>query len=208
MEQDSSSEGMDQLRQRYRLERQKRLRPDGMAQWRELKDEFEDLDRDPFVEPGFTREPVVEETTVVIVGGGFAGMLTAIDLGKHGIADIRIVEKAGDFGGTWYWNRYPGCMCDVESYTYLPLLEETGFMPTERYASATEIFELLQVLARTFDLYPPCSLPDRRHRRRVGRRSACAGGSAPAGRSALDPFHGLGRRHSAQGQVAGNPRDR
>ncbi len=122
-----------------------------MAQWRELSEE---LDRDPFVEPGFTREPVVEETTVVIVGGGFAGMLTAIDLGKHGITDVRIVEKAGDFGGTWYWNRYPGCMCDVESYVYLPLLEETGFMPTERYASATEIFEYSKLLARTFDLYP------------------------------------------------------
>jgi cation diffusion facilitator CzcD-associated flavoprotein CzcO len=156
MEQDKSAEGppIDQLRERYRLEQQKRLRPEGMAQWRELKGEFEDLDRDPFVEPGFTREPVVEETTVVIVGGGFAGMLTAIDLGKHGITDFRIVEKAGDFGGTWYWNRYPGCMCDVESYTYLPLLEETGFMPSERYASATEIYEYSQLLARTFDLYP------------------------------------------------------
>jgi cation diffusion facilitator CzcD-associated flavoprotein CzcO len=87
------------------------------------------------------------------VGGGFAGMLTAIDLSKHGITDFRIVEKAGDFGGTWYWNRYPGCMCDVESYTYLPLLEETGFMPSERYASATEIFEYSKLLARTFDLY-------------------------------------------------------
>lgn len=142
---------IDALRQRYRQEQQKRLRPDGMAQWRELG---EDLDRDPFVEPGFTRDPVVEETTVVIVGGGFAGMLTAIDLGKHGITDLRIVEKAGDFGGTWYWNRYPGCMCDVESYVYLPLLEETGFMPSERYASATEIFEYSKLLARTFDLYP------------------------------------------------------
>ena len=158
MEQDNSAEGpaIDQLRQRYRLEQQKRLRPDGMAQWRELK-EFGDLDRDPFVEPGFTREPVVEETTVVVVGGGFAGMLTAIDLGRHGITDLRIVEKAGDFGGTWYWNRYPGCMCDVESYTYLPLLEETGFMPSERYASATEIYEYSKLLARTFDLYP-CAL--------------------------------------------------
>ena len=156
MEQDDNAEGppIDQLRERYRLEQQKRLRPEGMAQWRELKGEFEDLDRDPFVEPGFTREPVVEETTVVIVGGGFAGMLTAIDLGKHGINDFRIVEKAGDFGGTWYWNRYPGCMCDVESYTYLPLLEETGFMPSERYASATEIFEYSKLLAHTFDLYP------------------------------------------------------
>jgi cation diffusion facilitator CzcD-associated flavoprotein CzcO len=156
MEQDSNAESLsiDELRKRYREEQQKRLRPEGMGQWRELTDEFEDLDRDPFVEPGFTRDPVMEETTVVIVGGGFAGMLTAIDLGKHGITDFRIVEKAGDFGGTWYWNRYPGCMCDVESYTYLPLLEETGFMPTERYASATEIFEYSKLLARRFDLYP------------------------------------------------------
>ena len=153
MEQDSSGAGpsIDGLREKYRQEQQKRLRPEGMAQFRELSEE---LDRDPFVEPGFTREPVVEDTTVVIVGGGFAGMLTAIDLGRHGITDVRIVEKAGDFGGTWYWNRYPGCMCDVESYVYLPLLEETGFMPTEHYASATEIFEYSKLLARQFDLYP------------------------------------------------------
>jgi cation diffusion facilitator CzcD-associated flavoprotein CzcO len=153
MEQDTSAEGpsIDELRRRYRDEQQKRLRPEGMAQFRDLGEE---LDRDPFVEPGVTRDPVVEETTVVIVGGGFAGMLTAIDLGRHGITDVRIVEKAGDFGGTWYWNRYPGCMCDVESYVYLPLLEETGFMPTERYASATEIFGYSKLLARTFDLYP------------------------------------------------------
>ena len=152
MEQDETAAGLsiDEVRERYRVEQQKRIRPDGMAQWAELG---EDLDRDPFVEPGFTRDPVVEETTVVIVGGGFAGMLTAIHLAKHGITDVRIVEKAGDFGGTWYWNRYPGCMCDVESYVYLPLLEETGFMPTEHYASAPEIFEYSKLLARTFDLY-------------------------------------------------------
>jgi len=142
---------IDELRQRYEEEKRKRIRPEGMGQWRELDDE---LDRDPFVEPGFTRAPVVEETTAVIVGGGFAGMLTAIHLARHGITDVRIVETAGDFGGTWYWNRYPGCMCDVESYVYLPLLEETGFMPTERYASAPEIFEYSKLLARTFDLYP------------------------------------------------------
>jgi cation diffusion facilitator CzcD-associated flavoprotein CzcO len=152
MEQNENADrSIEQLRQRYREEQQKRLRPEGMAQWRELGEE---LDRDPFVESGFSRDPVVEETTVVVVGGGFAGMLTAIDLKKHGIDDIRIVEKAGDFGGTWYWNRYPGCMCDVESYVYLPLLEETGFMPTERYASAPEIFEYSKLLGRTFDLYP------------------------------------------------------
>jgi len=142
---------VDELRERYRREQQRRLRADGMDQWVELS---EDLDQDPFVEPGFTREPITEEVTAVIVGGGFAGMLTAIDLQRHGITDIRIVEKAGDFGGTWYWNRYPGCMCDVESYVYLPLLEETGFVPSERYASASEIFKYCTHLAQTFDLYP------------------------------------------------------
>jgi cation diffusion facilitator CzcD-associated flavoprotein CzcO len=95
----------------------------------------------------------VEETHVVIVGAGFAGMLTGINLVKRGVRDFRIVEKAGDFGGTWYWNRYPGCMCDVESYTYLPLLEETGYMPTEKYASASEIFGYCKLLGRHFDLY-------------------------------------------------------
>jgi cation diffusion facilitator CzcD-associated flavoprotein CzcO len=153
IEQDNGAEGsaFDTLRERYRQEQQKRIRTDGMAQWRELGEE---LDQDPFAEPGFTRDPLVEDTTVVVVGGGFAGMLTAIDLVKHGITEFRIVEKAGDFGGTWYWNRYPGCMCDVESYVYMPLLEETGYMPTERYASATEIFNYSRLLARTFDLYP------------------------------------------------------
>jgi len=145
---------VEQLRERYQAERNKRLRVDGMSQWKELKGEFEAFDRDPFADPNFTRDPIIEETTVTIVGGGFAGMLTAIDLAKHGITDVRIVEKAGDFGGTWYWNRYPGCMCDVESFVYLPLLEETGYMPTEHYASATEIFEYCKLLGRTFDLYP------------------------------------------------------
>ena len=89
----------------------------------------------------------------MILGGGFAGMLTAVNLLRRGITDFRIVEKGGDFGGTWYWNRYPGCMCDVESYIYLPLLEETGYMPTERYASASEIFAYCQRIGRHFGLY-------------------------------------------------------
>ena len=150
----ASNDAMEQARERYQAERAKRLRADGLGQYQELAGDYADFDRDPFVEPGFTREPVVEETDVVIVGGGFAGMLTAINLHARGVERIRIVEKAGDFGGTWYWNRYPGCMCDVESYTYLPLLEETGFMPSERYASAPEIFAYCQHMARHYDLYP------------------------------------------------------
>jgi cation diffusion facilitator CzcD-associated flavoprotein CzcO len=145
---------IEEVRARYQAERAKRIRPDGNAQFRPLAGDFADFDTDPWVEPGFTRVPVVDETTAVIVGGGFAGMLTAINLTRHGIRDFVIVEKAGDFGGTWYWNRYPGCMCDVESYTYLPLLEETGYMPTEKYASAGEIFGYCQRLGEHFDLYP------------------------------------------------------
>ena len=150
---DGGNLSIEELREKYRIEQQKRLRPDGMAQYRELAGEYEEFDRDPYVEPGFTRDPLVEETEVVVVGGGFAGMLTAINLTRAGITDFRLIEKGGDFGGTWYWNRYPGCMCDVESYTYLPLLEETGYMPTEKYASATEIFGYCQLLGRTFGLY-------------------------------------------------------
>jgi cation diffusion facilitator CzcD-associated flavoprotein CzcO len=145
---------MEEALARYAQERDKRVRPDGQAQYRELKGEYAEFDQDPYVEPGFTREPIVEQTQAVVVGGGFAGMLTAINLKARGIQDLRIVEKGGDFGGTWYWNRYPGCMCDVESYTYLPLLEETGFMPSMKYASAPEIFGYCQLIGRHYDLYP------------------------------------------------------
>jgi cation diffusion facilitator CzcD-associated flavoprotein CzcO len=144
---------VEELRSKYQEEQFKRLRTDGLKQFVSLKDKFAELDSDPYADPTFTRAPITESTEVVIVGGGFAGMLTGIDLQKSGVTDFRIVEKGGDFGGTWYWNRYPGCMCDVESYTYLPLLEETGYMPTERYAGAPEIFEYCQLLGRTFDLY-------------------------------------------------------
>ena len=142
------------LREKYRLERDKRLRNDGNAQFKELKGVLADFDKDPYVEPGFTRAPVVEETDVVITGAGFGGMMTAAHLFKNGVHNYRIIDKAGDFGGTWYWNRYPGCMCDVESYCYLPLLEETGYMPTRKYAHASEIFEYCQLLGRTFEMYP------------------------------------------------------
>jgi cation diffusion facilitator CzcD-associated flavoprotein CzcO len=144
---------LEEVRRKYEEERAKRIRPDGMAQFEALEGDYAEFDRDPYVEPGFTRDPIVEETTAVIVGGGFAGMLTAVNLRARGVHDFRLVEKGGDFGGTWYWNRYPGCMCDVESYTYLPLLEETGYMPTEKYASASEIFAYCQLIGRQFDLY-------------------------------------------------------
>ncbi|MDG1368497.1 MAG: NAD(P)-binding protein, partial [Acidimicrobiales bacterium] len=98
---------IEEVRARYQAERAKRIRPEGNAQFRSFSGEFADFDTDPWVEPGFTRDPLTDDTTAVIVGGGFAGMLTAINLTRHGIRNFIIVEKAGDFGGTWYWNRYP-----------------------------------------------------------------------------------------------------
>ncbi|MBM7116440.1 flavin-containing monooxygenase [Archangium primigenium] len=141
------------LKEKYRLEREKRLRTDGNTQYLELSALYADFDKDPYVEPGFTRPALSEDTEVVIVGGGFGGMLAAAQLRKAGVHAFRIVEKGGDFGGTWYWNRYPGAACDVESYVYLPLLEETGYMPTEKYAKAPEIFAHCQRIGRHFDLY-------------------------------------------------------
>ena len=135
---------------RYDAEKAKRLREDGLAQYDSLAEHH--LDRDPWADPDFTRDPVTEEVEVVVLGGGFAGMLTAINLRKRGIDSFRLLEKGADFGGTWYWNRYPGCMCDVDATVYLPLLEETGYLPTEKYASASEIFGYCRTLAEHFGL--------------------------------------------------------
>ncbi|QRN93510.1 NAD(P)/FAD-dependent oxidoreductase [Archangium violaceum] len=141
------------LKEKYLLEREKRLRPDGNAQYRDLSGVYADFDKDPYVEPGFTRPAVTETIDVLIVGGGFGGLLAAARLRQAGVESLRLVEKGGDFGGTWYWNRYPGAACDVESYIYLPLLEETGYMPKEKYAKAPEIFAHCQRIGRQFDLY-------------------------------------------------------
>jgi len=147
------STSIEEARQKYVEEREKRLRSDGTAQYSALAGMYEEFNRDPYVEPGFTRDPEIADVDVVIVGGGFGGMLEAANLRKLGVDNFRIIEKGGDFGGTWYWNRYPGAMCDVESYVYLPMLEETGFMPTNRYALAPEIFAYCQQLGRRFDMY-------------------------------------------------------
>ncbi len=144
---------LDAMREKYRRERDKRLRQDGSTQFRELMSEGSHNDIDPNVEPGFTREPTNAETEVVIVGGGFGGLLMSVRLREAGIEDFRIVEAGGDFGGTWYWNRYPGVQCDVESYVYMPLLEELGTIPTEKYAHGPEIFAHAQAIGRHYDLY-------------------------------------------------------
>src|SRR4051794_30411001 len=114
---------------------------------------FESYLDDPWVTGAPDRKAVDETTEVLVVGGGFGGMLCAAQLRAVGVEDLRIVEKAGDFGGTWYWNRYPGAACDTESYIYLPLLEETGYMPVRKYARAPEIYEHSRRIGRHFGLY-------------------------------------------------------
>ena len=106
----------DALHAKYLFERDKRLRDDGIGQYVEVKAEFSHYVDDPYVEPGFTRAPVSDEVEFAIIGGGFGGLLMGARLKEAGVEDIRVVEAAGDFGGTWYWNRYPGAQCDVESY--------------------------------------------------------------------------------------------
>ncbi len=140
----------DALRLRYANERAKRLRPDGNDQYIELKGQFARLLEDPYTERT-DRASQHDHVTVTFVGGGFAGLVTGARLREAGI-DVRIVEKGGGFGGTWYWNRYPGAQCDTASMIYLPLLEETGHMPSERYAHAPEILEHCNRIATRFGL--------------------------------------------------------
>ena len=71
-----------------------------------------------------------DEVTVALIGGGFGGVCTGAQLKIAGVEDVRIVEGGGDVGGAWYWNRYPGAMCDTAAMIYLPMLEETGHRPS------------------------------------------------------------------------------
>ena len=143
----------DALREKYRAERDKRLRADGNQQYQEIAGAFARYLDDPYVEPGFTRARLTDEVDVVVIGGGFGGMLAGARLRQAGVKEIRIIEKGGDFGGTWYWNRYPGAACDVESYIYLPLLEEIGYVPVEKYSRAPEILRHSRAIGEHFDLY-------------------------------------------------------
>ena len=141
------------LREKYAAERAKRLRADANNQYQEITGQFAHYNEDHYVEPGYTRPALHEELDALIVGGGFGGQLAAVRLQEAGLTNFRIIEKAGDFGGTWYWNRYPGAQCDIEGYLYLPLLEETGYIPKERYSFAPEIFAHAQRIGKHFNLY-------------------------------------------------------
>ncbi|MGE3298326.1 MAG: flavin-containing monooxygenase [Porticoccaceae bacterium] len=102
------------------------------------------------------REALTDECEILVVGAGFAGLMLWYKLSQAGFKDVRFCEKGGDVGGTWYWNRYPGIACDVEAYSYLPLLEETGYIPTMKFASGFEIMEHCQNIAEKFGFYDHC----------------------------------------------------
>lgn len=143
----------DGLRAKYAQERQRRLRSDGISQYVEMTGRFATFAEDPWADPCFTREPIADEVDVALVGAGFGGLLTGARLRELGVKSVRLIDKAADVGGTWYWNRYPGIACDVESYVYMPLLEELGYVPTEKYAKGEEIFAHCRRIAEHYDLY-------------------------------------------------------
>lgn len=139
--------------EKYRQEREKRYRQDGSHQYVEVTGELADFyETDPYSPPA-ERGAISDDVDVVVMGGGFAGLMAAARLTQAGVKKIRIIEMGGDFGGTWYWNRYPGVQCDVESYTYLPLCEELNYVPKERYSYGPEIYEHCQRIAHHFGLY-------------------------------------------------------
>ena len=144
---------VEALQDKYAAEREKRLRHLSRDPYPELKGQFASFDCDPHADPDFKRAPVAEDVDVLIVGGGLAGLMAGVRLRQQGVKSLRMIDKGGDFGGTWYWNRYPGAACDVESYIYFPLLEETGYMPGERYSGAGEIRAYLQKLAKRYNLH-------------------------------------------------------
>ncbi|HEX7426525.1 MAG TPA: NAD(P)/FAD-dependent oxidoreductase, partial [Mycobacterium sp.] len=144
---------IDALREKYLHERDKRLRPEGSTQYLELKGEFADFSEvDPHT-PVTPREPISENVEVAVLGGGIAGLLAASYLKKAGVDDVRVIEMGGDFGGVWYWNRFPGIQCDNDAYCYIPMLEELNYVPSKKFADGAEIYEHCRRIAKHFGLY-------------------------------------------------------
>ncbi|WP_317229305.1 NAD(P)/FAD-dependent oxidoreductase [Clavibacter sp. MX14-G9D] len=151
---------LEAARARYRHERDRRIRPDGATQYRAARGEYGYYAKDPYT-PRAEREPVTDRVEALVIGAGFGGLLTAARLREAGVESLRLMDEAGDVGGTWYWNRYPGVRCDIEASVYLPLLEEVGGMPRERYAPGEEIRQHAIAIARRFDLYRDALLQTR-----------------------------------------------
>jgi cyclohexanone monooxygenase len=138
---------LDEIRDRYAIERGRRLRAEGAKQY-----EYVERPDDPWAEP-VERSALRDDVDVVVIGAGLSGLTCAALLRKAGIERVRLIDRAGDVGGTWYWNRYPAAQCDIESYIYLPLLEEMNYVPSAKYVYQPEILEYLKSIATKFGLY-------------------------------------------------------
>jgi cyclohexanone monooxygenase len=144
---------IEALREKYLHERDKRLRPDGSKQYVELKGEFAEFyEIDPHT-PVTPRDAISAEIEVAVLGGGIAGLLAGAYLKKAGVDDVRVIEMGGDFGGVWYWNRFPGIQCDNDAYCYIPMLEELNFIPSKKFADGAEIYEHCRRIGKHFGLY-------------------------------------------------------
>jgi len=151
---DRAALDIEALQAKYKFERDKRMRVDGEGQYMAPvggHDRF--ITHDPFATETNDRAPLTDEVEVLVLGGGWTGLLASVRLQEQGVDDIRIIDDGSDFGGTWYWNRYPGAQCDIESYVYIPLLEETGYIPKEKYSYAPEMHEHAQRIAKKYGLY-------------------------------------------------------
>ena len=138
---------------KYRANKEARR---GAADYIAMEGEFAKYLADVYSEPPVQREPLTDTCEVLVIGAGFAALLLWYKLRAEGFSDVRFCEKGGDVGGTWYWNRYPGIACDVESYSYLPLLEEMGYFPSMKFASGFEILEYCQLMADRTGFYDRC----------------------------------------------------
>ena len=138
---------------RYRAFKEARA---GSADYIRMEGAFSEYLEDVYSEPPVQRDALNDECEILVIGAGFGALLLWYRLRQAGFKDVRFCEKGGDVGGTWYWNRYPGIACDVESYSYLPLLEEMGYIPTMKFASGFEILEYCQSMAERFGFYERC----------------------------------------------------
>ena len=139
--------------ERYRAFKEVRR---GAADYMAMEGEFAKYLTDVYSTDPVPRDALTDECEILVVGAGFGGLLLWYKLREAGFTDVRFCEKGGDVGGTWYWNRYPGIACDVEAYSYLPLLEETGYVPAMKFASGFEILEYCQKMADKFGFYDHC----------------------------------------------------
>ena len=89
------------LKEKYIAERDIRIKNGGLSQYRLVEGTLASFNKDPYVKPGFSRESLNATFDVLIIGGGYGAQLTAVRLLQQGIKNICLVEKGGDFGGTW-----------------------------------------------------------------------------------------------------------